>query len=419
MTLRSEEVQDIIERMPTRWCSLAAFIMFILVCVLTALSFLISYPDTIDGEITITGVSAPVRLLSSADGKLHLIAPTNKQIANGAIIAYIENGATFKDIVSLKRSLKENKIILSNTLNLGELGNAYNSYVVAAQHWYHLSHSKRYETMRMSLEKHINASKSISEQLLQNLKIKAQVRKNIQEEFTRDSILAKQYIVTNSELSKSQNSYLNQIENESYLHNTLLEKEAEISNSQTEIAKSHIEEEEQVEEAYVDMMSKRNILQSELQLWEKKYLIKAPMDGRLDYLGFWRENVYVLAGTELFSVVPQRNNVIGEAFIPSVGAGKVRIGQNANVKLNDYPYDEFGLLKGIVKSISRVTNKTSAKNSVTETYRVQIILPNGLTSNFGNTLHLNFDSKGTVEIVTKNKHLIERLFDNLKAITAK
>ena len=419
MTLRSEEVQDIIERMPTRWCSLAAFIMFILVCVLTALSFLISYPDTIDGEITITGVSAPVRLLSSADGKLHLIAPTNKQIANGAIIAYIENGATFKDIVSLKRSLKENKIILSNTLNLGELGNAYNSYVVAAQHWYHLSHSKRYETMRMSLEKHINASKSISEQLLQNLKIKAQVRKNIQEEFTRDSILAKQYIVTNSELSKSQNSYLNQIENESYLHNTLLEKEAEISNSQTEIAKSHIEEEEQVEEAYVDMMSKRNILQSELQLWEKKYLIKAPMSGRLDYLGFWRENVYVLAGTELFSVVPQRNNVIGEAFIPSVGAGKVRIGQNANVKLNDYPYDEFGLLKGIVKSISRVTNKTSAKNSVTETYRVQIILPNGLTSNFGNTLHLNFDSKGTVEIVTKNKHLIERLFDNLKAITAK
>ena len=419
MTLRSEEVQDIIERMPTRWCSLAAFIMFILVCVLTALSFLISYPDTIDGEITITGVSAPVRLLSSADGKLHLIAPTNKQIANGAIIAYIENGATFKDIVSLKRSLKENKIILSNTLNLGELGNAYNSYVVAAQHWYHLSHSKRYETMRMSLEKHINASKSISEQLLQNLKIKAQVRKNIQEEFTRDSILAKPYIVTNSELSKSQNTYLNQIENESYLHNTLLEKEAEISNSQTEIAKSHIEEEEQVEEAYVDMMSKRNILQSELQLWEKKYLIKAPMDGRLDYLGFWRENVYVLAGTELFSVVPQRNNVIGEAFIPSVGAGKVRIGQNANVKLNDYPYDEFGLLKGRVKSISRVTNKTSTKKSVTETYRVQIIFPNGLTSNFGNTLHLNFDSKGTVEIVTKNKHLIERLFDNLKAITAK
>ena len=380
-------------------------------------------------------------MLSGADGKLHLIAPTNKQIANGAIIAYIENGATFKDIVSLKRSLKENKIILSDTLKLGELGNAYNSYVVATlflnfcklivlgnaynsyvvatQHWYHLSHSKRYQTMRKSLEKHINASKNISEQLSQNLKIKAQVSKNIQEEFMRDSILAKQYIVTNSELSKSQNSYLNQIENESYLRNTQLEKEVEISNLQTEIAKSHIEEDEQIEEAYVDMMSKRSILQSELQLWEKKYLIKAPMSGRLDYLGFWRENVYVLAGTELFSVVPQRNNVIGEAFIPSVGAGKVRIGQNANVKLNDYPYDEFGLLKGIVKSISRVTNKTSAKNSVTETYRVQIILPNGLTSNFGNTLHLNFDSKGTVEIVTKNKHLIERLFDNLKATTAK
>lgn len=50
MSNRSEEVQDIIERMPTRWCAWVALIVFILMGVLIGLSFLISYPDTVDGE---------------------------------------------------------------------------------------------------------------------------------------------------------------------------------------------------------------------------------------------------------------------------------------------------------------------------------------------------------------------------------
>ena len=102
------------------------------------------------------------------------------------------------------------------------------------------------------------------------------------------------------------------------------------------------------------------------------------MNGRLDYLGFWRNNVVVQTGCELFSILPSQNEIIGEALINSYGAGKVKIGQEVNVKLNDYPYDEFGVLKGTVKAISSLTNRAQVQNRVVETYLVQIHFPNGL-----------------------------------------
>ena len=50
---------------------------------------------------------------------------------------------------------------------------------------------------------------------------------------------------------------------------------------------------------------------------------------------------------------------------------------------------------------------------------MQINFPGGLVTNFDKHLPLNFESKGTAEIITQPKRLIQRLFDNLKAKTEK
>ncbi len=107
--------------------------------------------------------------------------------------------------------------------------------------------------------------------------------------------------------------------------------------------------------------------------------------------------------------------MIGEVVISSHGAGKVEVGQSANVKVNNFPYDEYGLLKGGVSSISRLTNTTSTAEGVTDTYQTILSFPDGAITNFGKELPLDFETKGTAEIITKRKRLIERLFDNLKS----
>ena len=419
MPTRSEEVQDIIERMPTRWCAWVALIVSILMSMLIGLSFLISYPDTVDGEVSITGAKAPLRLVSRSNGRLRLLKEPNQTISQNATIAYIESGASYNDVRLLKAYLERSPKPLPSNLKLGELGGSYNSYLIAVEHWERLMKSDRYKTMRKSIEAQIQSNKDVVQQLSNSLAFKEKVLYNLQKAMERDSILASKKVVSKSELEQTQNSLLTQAEAEASLRSSQLMKQAEIKTSQIEIARSHIEEDEQLEAAYIDMMAKRNLLQTELRLWEEKYVIKAPTNGKLDYLGFWRENLMVKEGVELFTILPQHGEIMGEAYIPAIGAGKVKVGQLVNIKLNDYPYDEFGLLCGKVVSISPLMNKVQMNNAVVETYLVRIAFPQGVTTNFDHKLSLNFESKGTAEIVTKPKRLIERLFDNLKAKSTK
>ena len=419
MPTRSEEVQDIIERMPTRWCAWVALIVSMLMSMLIGLSFLISYPDTVDGEVSITGANAPLRLVSRSNGRLHLLKEPNQTISQNATIAYIESGASYNDVQLLKAYLERSPKTLPSNLKLGELGGSYNSYLIAVEHWERLMKSDRYKTMRKSIEAQIGSNKEVVQQLSNSLGFKEKVLYNLQKAMELDSILASKKVVSKSELEQTQNSLLTQAEAEASLRSSQLMKQAEIKTSQIEIARSHIEEDEQLEAAYIDMMAKRNLLQTELRLWEEKYVIKAPTNGKLDYLGFWRENLMIKEGVELFTILPQHGEIMGEAYIPAIGAGKVKVGQLVNVKLNDYPYDEFGLLCGKVVSISPLINKVQMNNAVVETYLVRIAFPQGATTNFDHKLSLNFESKGTAEIVTKPKRLIERLFDNLKAKSTK
>jgi len=420
MADRSEEVQDIIDRMPTYWCRWVVAIVSLLMGGILLLSYLIEYPETVDGEVSITATTAPVRLVAQSTGRLHTLLSREANVKEGEVVAYIESGVNYSDYQTLKKALSEGSVeTLSKTLSLGELATPYNTYLLAKEQWERRNSTQRYKAMRKNMYAQIEANEKVASQLRHTLHLKQKVRANITKEMQRDSMLLRSGIVSPSEVKARQNTYYTQEEAEANLQASHYMKQAEIRNFQIEVARNAMEEEELLEEAYTEMQSKYNILLNDLRLWEEKYLLRAPMSGRVDFLGFWRDNTVVATATELFSILPQRNSVLGEAHISSFGAGKVKVGQEVNIKLNDFPYDEFGLLKGRVTAISQLASKTQVKDRTIETYLVQISFPKGLITNFGHQLSLNFETKGTAEIIIQPKRLLQRLFDNLKAKTIK
>jgi len=174
------------------------------------------------------------------------------------------------------------------------------------------------------------------------------------------------------------------------------------------------EEKEHTHRFWLELITSKNELINRIAIWKQNFVIISPIEGKLEYLDFWRHNSFAQAGQELYSVIPLKNELVGEVMIPSFGSGKVEIGQQVNVKLNNYPYTEFGSIRGVVKSISHITNTLRTEQGSMDTYRVIVGFPHGSTTNYGARLDLNFESKGTAEIITKNKRLIQRLFDNLK-----
>ena len=96
---KSEEVQSIIERMPTYWVKWVVLCIGTLMGIVLALGFVIQYPDVVAGQISITATEAPVRLVANSSGRITLLKPNNIQLQSGDMIAHIESGANFEHIL--------------------------------------------------------------------------------------------------------------------------------------------------------------------------------------------------------------------------------------------------------------------------------------------------------------------------------
>ena len=129
---RSEEVQAIIDRMPTYWAKWVILCVGVLMGMIILLGFLIQYPDTVDGQISVTANAAPVRLVANSNGRITLFQPNKALLHKNDVISCIESGADYKHILwidSFLKTLSDKstiRVALPDTLLLGEVSSAYN-----------------------------------------------------------------------------------------------------------------------------------------------------------------------------------------------------------------------------------------------------------------------------------------------------
>jgi len=147
-------------------------------------------------------------------------------------------------------------------------------------------------------------------------------------------------------------------------------------------------------------------LDEELKNWEQTWLIKAEIPGNISFYKLWSEKQLVAQGDELMIIIPETSGVYGFSYIPVAGSGKIKVGQQVNIKLDQYPSEEFGTIKGIVSSVS-----SYAKD---DQYIIQISLPQGLTTSYGKVLDFKPEMKGETQIITEDLKLFDRIFNNQK-----
>jgi hypothetical protein len=82
-------------------------------------------------------------------------------------------------------------------------------------------------------------------------------------------------------------------------------------------------------------------------------------------------------------------------------SGKVKPGQKVNIKLSGYPYLEYGMVRGVIKSKSLVASR--------DAYIIEIDLPDGLTTLYGIKLDFAQNMQGTAEIITEDLRLLQKI----------
>jgi membrane fusion protein, hemolysin D len=94
-------------------------------------------------------------------------------------------------------------------------------------------------------------------------------------------------------------------------------------------------------------------LDSKLQKYTDQFnQITAPVSGRIASVNLRTPGQMISAGTTLFTLNPANQPLVAKVMIPNKSIGQIRIGLKAKLKLEAFPYQNYGVLGGRVIEIS-------------------------------------------------------------------
>jgi multidrug resistance efflux pump len=416
--LRSEEVQEILTRVPNwliRWGSL---LILVILLILFFVSWLIKYPDIISTQIVITTNVPPQKLIAKSSGRIEEILVNDKVVVlKDTPLAIIENTANYADVFLLKSivdTININKFRFPfEKLSNVQLGDIENSFAVF-QKEYSISelntklqpykvegNAQSYEAIQMRERLNLlESQKSINQSELELQK----------SDLDRFETLYKKGIIATQEVEKqrllylqAQKSYKSLLSNISQLKSSLNELNR---NSKT----TKINENKENENLERNVIQAFYGLKKAIKDWELNYVLRSSIDGKVSYLQLWAENQTVSAGDNVFAIIPSNDNgYIGKVKALSQNSGKIEVGQKVNIRLANYPDREFGIVQGAIKAISLTPDKDG-------NLLIDISLPNGLETSYKKKITFQQEMSGTADIITQDLRLIERLLYQFRDI---
>lgn len=424
---RSEEVQYIIERMPNRFGVMISLVVLFIFTLLMIFGWTIKYPDIVTGQIIINSAMSPVKLISSSSGKLHLNGLKSMQVVSeGQIIAYLDN-ATNPFLVERIDSILQNTNtdtedvynlgkVLPKNISIGELNIKYYTLINALQQLNNYNVGQLYQKQDKNLNDVLSEQTKAIDVAQKRVEMGKKSLVYNHKFYSRDSILFIKKVISESEFDKSQMNYF--AANDSYqgaLSNLINIKQA-AQGTEGKLQELNVVQPDKLKELKIAVIAAYNDFIASKKEWEQKYIFRAPFKGKVQFSKFYTDNQFIQTSEPVFVIVPVHNKVYGQVNIPAQGSGKIKKGQEVIVKLDDFPYLEYGSITGRVSTISLTTISTKTESAEIDTYLIVVDFPRQLETNYGEKLDYKVESKGSAEIITKDRRLIERFFDNLKYI---
>jgi multidrug resistance efflux pump len=411
--LRSEEVQDILTRVPHWMIRWGTVLIFGIILMLFFVSWFVKYPDVITTQVTITTNIPPEKLVAKTSGRIEAILITDKtKVTANTPLAIIENPANFKDIYVLKNimdtininSKKSNfPFGLLRNAQFGDIESAFSTFHAA-----YIADELNSDLHPFQIENKANNSESI--QIRARLDLLKQ-QKNINEselqlqknDVNRFEILFNKGVVSAQDFENKKLAYLQAEKN----YKSLLSSYSQLKSSL--ISNDRNSESTKINGTKEEVNLKNNKIQSFYQLkkvikdWELTYVLKSSVAGKVSFLQIWTENQTINAGDKVFSIIPAiEKGYVGKLKAPALNSGKIKIGQEVNIRLANFPDTEFGTLNGKIDNISLTPDKDG-------NLLIDVSLPQKLETSYHKMIPFQQEMSGSAEIVTEDLRLVERL----------
>lgn len=418
---RSDEVQEIIGKSPS-WLlrsGQTALLIFLLLLVLG--SWLFHYPDIIRARVVVLSENPPAHIVARTTGRIdHLLVNDKDTVERGDVIAILENAANYDDVLMLKEVLTgvDRFLISFDTMyykvltpdyRLGDIQSDYSSFLRLYNNYISFIRLGFYPQKVKSLEQQVRMQRIYYDRLWSQRQILENEYHIALEQFQRDSALYQKEVLSLVDYKSSESAMLQKKYSFNELRTSLAETQKDIIEQEQDVIDAQKEYEDQKQKLQTEMIESNNILKSRLDYWFKAFVLQTPIDGKVTFTNYWSKNQQVKTDEIVFTVVPfHESRIIGRVSLPLRGAGKVKPGQQVNIQFDNFPYMEYGMVKGVVKSISLVPSN--------DTYIAEIELPQNLETNYHIPLVFSQEMKGDAEIITEDLRLIQRFFNPIKSL---
>lgn len=419
--IRSEEFQEILGVPPHWLLRTGILVVFLFVIVILTGSYFFKYPDIIEAQVSIVTKNPPVPLKSYSSGKLtHLFVNEGDGVKKNDVIAVIENTAHLPDMDYLKFVMDTlcDFFYFPDTLNLnlGEIHSSYSGLLRIVKTYRNFKELGYYDKKAESTKRQIEDSRKYYYELMEQQKIMKQEIAIAGKLFERDKNLFLQDVLAKAEFEKSEQAFLQQQRAFESFNASLTATQMQVTQLELQILDLQLQKNQELNNFDVQLNEAFESLKNQLLKWEQTYLIRSPITGYVTFNQIWAKNQNVQSGETVATVIPDNETeIIGKVIIPAAGVGKVRTGQNVNIKLDNFPYMEFGLIKANVKNISLVPMETEKDIF----YTAEVDLPFDFISNYGKKLQFSQNMSGVAEIITDDVRLLERFLSPVKFIWKK
>lgn len=140
-------------------------------------------------------------------------------------------------------------------------------------------------------------------------------------------------------------------------------------------------------------------------------IVTAPMDGQVTRLALRGVGETVQPGQTVAEIAPAGSPLMFEAAVLPSDVGRLRVGQTARVKVHAFPHQEYGVVEGIVVSVSP---DTQAQGEASPAYRVVVRPEAAREKQAGKPIELRLGLTATVEVVTERRRIVDLFLNQVR-----
>lgn len=418
LDIRSEVVKDFLEKPPAhlvRWGSTFIFLIFLIALLL---SWLIKYPLVIAGQFNLTTKAEPKPVVTKFAGRLERVFVKEGQEVNaGELLALTESTASYEQILTLEEEMKSIRDLVEkedlNTLRtmtpsskeqLGDVQPLYQQFKEQLNRINTLFHPDTYDRNIGLIQEDIASLNSINSQLRTQAQLHERDVQISMAEFEISKKLFEQKVVTQLDLEREESKVLSKKVVLQRVLTDILSNNIAVNAKKKELVELANQRSEEIERLKQSVYALINGLNS----WRNQHLLVAPTLGIIEFQNNLHEKLIFDSGNPLFYIMPKEQTYRGTLRIAQTNSGKVRMGQQILIKFDSYPFEEYGVVNGVVANVSQLI---AAENNE---YFALVDLPNGLRTIHGKELVYKYGMKANAEVITEDLRFIERIFYTIR-----